>query len=124
MAAIQRSCELRHYTPHKVLLGIFVCLDKVFDYCSQVSSTTVLHVQIKVLGRLEMFAMIVGHDVGVSQGTQDIKFGGELFALFVGHLYIVYLFATKDLIRGINVSYPTNNQGTKGIDLHSRLISV
>ena len=124
MAAIQRSCELRHYTPHKVFLGIFVRVDKVFDYCSQVSSTTVLHVQIKVLGRFEVFAMIVGHDVGVSQGAQDVEFGGELLALLVGHLYIVYLFATQYLIRGISVSYLSNNRGGKGKDLHSRLISV
>lgn len=41
--------------------------------------------------------MVVSDDVGVSERTQDIEFGRELFTLLLGHLDVVYFLPAEDL---------------------------
>lgn len=38
--------------------------------------------------------MVIGDDVRVSEGAQDVEFGGELFALLLRHLDVIDFFAT------------------------------
>ncbi len=96
MTAVQRRDQLRKDAPDKRLLGILVLGSQVSDHSAQVAIATVLHVQVEVLGRFEMLAVIVADDVGVSQGRKDLELCMQLFTLFLGHLEIADLLATKD----------------------------
>lgn len=97
VAAIQSGHQLGQNTPNKLLFRIFVRGLEVLDDHAQVTAPAVFHVEIQVLRGLEVFSVVVGDDVGVSQGTQDIEFGRELFPFFLGHLDVVDFLPAENL---------------------------
>jgi hypothetical protein len=97
MASVKRSDELRKDLPNKLFLCVFVCVFKVLNHHAKVSTPAILHIQVQILGCLQMFSVIVCHDIWVSEGTQNVKFRGELLSLFLRHFYVVDFFATEYL---------------------------
>ncbi len=58
----------------------------------------------EVLRRLDMLTVIVGHDVRVTQRTEDRKLGMELLSLFLRHTDVIDLLSTEDLPIDLSVS--------------------
>lgn len=50
------------------------------------------------MARFEVFAVVISDDIRVTEGAQDIEFGRELFSFLLGHLDVVYFFATEHLV--------------------------
>lgn len=75
MAAVEGRNELRKDAPHKRLLSILVLLLQLLDDPTEISITAVFHVQVQILGRLEVFAVVVADNVGMAQRREDLELG-------------------------------------------------
>lgn len=71
MAAVQGADDLAEDAPDKFLLAHLVLVLQVADDASQISVAAVFHVQVQVLARLDVVALEVRDDVGVSKFLQD-----------------------------------------------------
>lgn len=96
VTAIQSKDQLAKDAPNKAFLGSLALKLQVLDDSTKVSVATVFHVQVQVLARLEVFAVVVGDDVGVSQVGKDLELGVKLLAFLLGHSKIRNLFAAHD----------------------------
>jgi len=103
VAAVQGADDLAEDAPHKLLLAHLVLVLEVADDTAEVAVAAVFHVQVKVLGCLDVVALKVGDNVGVSQLFQDGQFGLQLFALFLGHFEVADLFPAENLNGGQRV---------------------
>lgn len=66
MTAVKRSDELGEDTPHIFLLGELVLRNERLDDLAQVPTIAVLHVDVKFLGCLEMFPMVIPDNIWVT----------------------------------------------------------
>jgi len=111
MTPIQRSHQLREDTPHEVLFGQHIPLPQLLDIPAQVAVAAVLHVEVDVVGGLDVLARVVLHDVGVAQGLEDVELGGELGFLAVGHAGVGDFFAAEDGIVGLAADFADDAEG-------------
>ena len=56
----------------------------------------------QVMAGLEMLAVVVLDDVGMSEGFQDLQFGGKLVLFFIRHARVGNFFAAEDLVVGLS----------------------
>ena len=105
VTAIERRDELGEDTPYIFLLGELVLGNQRLDNLTQIPTIAILHVYVQLLGCLEMFSMVVPHNVWVPQRVEDGEFCVELLSLFLRHSDVAYLFATEYL-----VSYKVSSQ--------------
>lgn len=75
VAAVQRADDLAEDAPYKLLLAHLVVVLEVADHATQVTVPAVFHVQVQILGRLDMVTLEVGDDVRVSEFLEDGKLG-------------------------------------------------
>ena len=99
---VQGCHHLAEDSPNKFFLCKVSRLLQLFDDCAKVTSTTIFHVDVELLGLLQMFSMEVLNDVGMAERREDRKLGMQLFSLFRGHLQVIDLFATQNL-RLVNI---------------------
>lgn len=71
MASVEGRHQLGEYRPNELLVGKLVLDLEILDITAEVAVATVLHVQTQVLRRLEVFALVVGHDVLVTEFLED-----------------------------------------------------
>lgn len=100
VAAVQGTDNLAEDAPDKLLLAHLVLVLQVANDSSQVAVSAVLHVEVKVLGCLDMVAFEIGDNVWVSEFLQDGKLSLQLFALLLGHFEVADLFAAQNLFGG------------------------
>jgi len=81
VAAVQCADDLAEDAPYKLLLAHLVVVLEVADHTTQVTVPAVFHVQVQILGRLDVVSLEVGDDVWVSEFLEDRKLGLQLFAL-------------------------------------------
>lgn len=67
MTPVQRCDQLREYSPHEFFLGVLLGVNEVLDDLPEVATSAILHVDEEILGGFEMFAVVVGDNVGVAQ---------------------------------------------------------
>jgi high-affinity nickel permease len=96
VAAVQRRDELAEDAPHKALLRVHAAVGQVLDDAAQVAVAAVLHVEVQVLALLEVFAVVVGYNVGMPQVRQDLELGVQLLALLLRHAQVADLLAAHD----------------------------
>ena len=108
---IQRAHDLRKDAPHEVLIGVFTILRQLLDVPTQVAIATVLHIQMQIVGGLEVLARDKLDDVGVFEGGEVPQFLVELLALFRGHAAVGYLFATVDLAGRLEAHFADYAEG-------------
>lgn len=82
---IQGHDQLAEDAPDKAFLGPLTLHCEVLDDTAEVAVAAVLHVQVQVLADLEVFTVVVGNDVGVAEGRQNLELGVELLALLLRH---------------------------------------
>lgn len=83
MASVKGEGELTEDAPNEALLSSLALELQVLDDSAKVSIATVLHIQVQVLARFQVFAVVVGDDIGVSEVGEDLKFGMELFTFLL-----------------------------------------
>lgn len=96
MASVESEGELAEDAPYEALLSTLALKLQVLDDSAKVSIATVLHIQVQVLARFQMLAVVVGNDVGVSEVGEDLEFGMKLFTLLLGHPEVGDLLAAHD----------------------------
>ena len=74
MAAVQCADDLAKDAPDKLFLADLVLVLKVANDAPEVAIATVLHVQVQVLRYLDMVALEVRNDVGVSKLLENGEF--------------------------------------------------
>lgn len=85
MTPIQGHDQLAEDAPDKAFLGSLTLHCEVLDDTTEVAVAAVLHVQVQVLADLEVFTVVVGDDVGMAEGRQNLELGVELLALLLRH---------------------------------------
>jgi hypothetical protein len=110
MTSVQGADNLAEDAPDKLFIRVFAVVLELLDDAPEVAIAAVLHVQVEVLRRLEVLALVVPDDIRVDQLLQYGEFGLELFAFLGRHLGIADLFATEDLstvspMRGADVAH-------------------
>lgn len=75
MAAIQRAHNLAEDAPHELLLAHLVLVLEVSDDAPQIAVSTVLHVEMQVLGGFDVVPLEVGDDVRMSELLENGEFG-------------------------------------------------
>jgi hypothetical protein len=93
VTAVQSTHDLAEDAPDKLLFTHLVLVLQVTDDAPQVAVSAVLHVEVKVLGCLDVVAFEVGDNVWVSEFLEDGKLGLQLFALLLGHFEVADLFS-------------------------------
>lgn len=96
VATEQGQNQLAEYAPNEALLRPLTLEGEVLDHPTEVAVAAVLHVQVQILGDLQVFTVVVGDDVGVTEGREDLELGVELFALFLGHAQVGDFLAAHD----------------------------
>jgi hypothetical protein len=97
VAPEQRRSQLGQDAPHEVFGRQLAATLVVVDDLAQVSISAVLHVQVEVLGLLQVFALKVLHDVGMAELLEDAELGLQLFLLFLRHFLVTDLLAAENL---------------------------
>lgn len=72
VALVETQRDLHQYFPNDVFRDVVLLLATASDYHSEVSSLAVLHYDVDLLGALVDYAVVVLHDVGVRQVSQDV----------------------------------------------------
>lgn len=96
VTAEQGQDQLAEYAPHEALLCPLTLEGEVLDHPTEVAVAAVLHIQVQVLGDLQVLTVIVGDDVGVAEGREDLELGVELFALLLRHAQVGDFLAAHD----------------------------
>jgi hypothetical protein len=97
MAAIKRTDNLAKDAPYKLLLANLVLVLEVSDDAPQIAIATVFHVQMQVLGGLDVVPLKVCDDVGMPEFLENGELGLELFALLLRHFQVADFLAAQDL---------------------------
>jgi hypothetical protein len=97
VAAVQGADNLAEDTPDELLLAHLVLVLEVADDAPQVAIAAVFHVQVKVLGNLDVVALEVCDNVGVSKLFEDGQLGLQLFAFLGRHLLVADFLPAEDL---------------------------
>ncbi|TFB01269.1 hypothetical protein CCMA1212_006799 [Trichoderma ghanense] len=96
MTAIQGQNQLAKDAPDKALLRPLAL---------------VFHVQVQVLARLEVLAVVVGDDVRVAEVREDLELGVQLLALFLRHSDVRDFFAAHDEAVGLAADLADDAKG-------------
>lgn len=93
VASEQSTYQLCKDLPDKLLFGVAIPIFQLLDVSAEVAIPTVLHVEVEVMARLEMFAVAVLDDVWMTEGFEDAQFGVQLVLFLVGHAAVGDFFA-------------------------------
>ena len=100
MAAIKCRNQLCKDRPHELFIRKGMSGFEVLDHDSQVSISTIFHVQMKIMRLLVMLFLEITNDIRMIQLSEDVQLSLELMALLFGHFGITYFLSTEDLNDG------------------------
>jgi hypothetical protein len=100
VAAVEGADDLAEDAPDELLLAQLVLVLQIADDAPEVAVPAVFHVQVQVLGRLDVVALEIRDDVGMAKFLEDGELGLELFTFFRRHLLVADLLSAEDLWDG------------------------
>lgn len=96
MTTEECSDKLGENAPDEGLFGILILLLQVANDTAKVSIAAILHIEVEVLGHLEMLPVVITHNIGVAECGQDLELGVQLLPLLLRHLEIADFLAAED----------------------------
>jgi hypothetical protein len=72
---VKGSDQLSEHAPHKALFRVLFLDLKVFDDATEISISTIFHIEVEVLSGLQVFSVVVSDDVWVSKRRENRKLG-------------------------------------------------
>lgn len=98
MTPVESGDDLREDIPDVIFRRVLFLGFKLLDGFTQISSTAIFHVKMKVLAVPQMITMIVADDVWMLQRVEYREFGVQLFFLFILHAVVIDFFPAEDLV--------------------------
>ena len=116
VTTIQRQGQLTEDAPDKRLASTLALVLQISNDPSKISVPAVFHVQVQVLARLEVLAVVVLHDVVVSKMGKDLELGVKLLAFLLRHAMVRDFLAAHDEAIGLPAHFANDTKRSMSCD--------
>lgn len=116
VTTIQRQGQLTEDAPDKRLASTLALVLQISNDPSKISISAVFHVQVQVLARLEVLAVVVLHDVVVSKMGENLELGVKLLAFLLRHAMVRDFLAAHDEAIGLPAHFTNDTKRSMSCD--------